>query len=271
MVQSTQRKKSFLELEFTDDFMFCKVMENNPDLCKELVEIVLGRKISKIVSITSQKFMAITSESHGVRFDVMFEDDEKTVYDIEMQTVDHKELPRRSRYYQTIADIDSLPPGIDYRELPNTCIIFLCTFDPFGLDEAKYTIRPHIEEALDYPYTDGTEKVIIAATGHQGNHSEELKGLLRYMITQEATSDFTRRLSEAILRVKSRKEWGVEYMFLEEKLRREREEGRTEGRVEAQSELIRLYEHLKAQERLEEYDEAMRNPQKLEELKQELL
>ena len=28
--------KKYEELTFTDDFMFCKVMQNNPDLCKHL-------------------------------------------------------------------------------------------------------------------------------------------------------------------------------------------------------------------------------------------
>lgn len=31
--------KKYEELTFTDDFMFCKVMQNNPDLCKHLIEL----------------------------------------------------------------------------------------------------------------------------------------------------------------------------------------------------------------------------------------
>lgn len=30
--------KKYEELTFTDDFMFCKVMQNNPDLCKHLID-----------------------------------------------------------------------------------------------------------------------------------------------------------------------------------------------------------------------------------------
>ena len=37
--------KRYEELTFTDDFMFCKVLQNNPDICKELAELILGKKI----------------------------------------------------------------------------------------------------------------------------------------------------------------------------------------------------------------------------------
>lgn len=39
--------KKYEELTFTDDFMFCKVMQNNPDLCKHLIELIIGKKITK--------------------------------------------------------------------------------------------------------------------------------------------------------------------------------------------------------------------------------
>jgi len=41
---SSEKKhvKSYEELEFTDDFLFCKIMENNVDLCKELTELIVS-------------------------------------------------------------------------------------------------------------------------------------------------------------------------------------------------------------------------------------
>lgn len=37
--------KKYEELTFTDDFMFCKILTNNPELCHELLELILGRKV----------------------------------------------------------------------------------------------------------------------------------------------------------------------------------------------------------------------------------
>ena len=72
---SSEKKhvKSYEELEFTDDFLFCKIMENNVDLCKELTELILNRKIGKIIPKGPQKAIEITSDGKGVRFDVYME------------------------------------------------------------------------------------------------------------------------------------------------------------------------------------------------------
>ena len=43
------KRKSFEELKFTDDFMFAKTMRANPEMCKRVAEICIGKKISKIM------------------------------------------------------------------------------------------------------------------------------------------------------------------------------------------------------------------------------
>jgi hypothetical protein len=48
------KTKRYEELNFTDDFMFCKILQNDPDLCRELTELILLRKIGRIVSIDRQ-------------------------------------------------------------------------------------------------------------------------------------------------------------------------------------------------------------------------
>ena len=35
-------QKRYDELVFTDNFLFCKIMERNPCLCRDLLEIILG-------------------------------------------------------------------------------------------------------------------------------------------------------------------------------------------------------------------------------------
>ena len=37
--------KRYEELTFADDFMFCKVLQNNPQVCRELTELILGKRI----------------------------------------------------------------------------------------------------------------------------------------------------------------------------------------------------------------------------------
>ena len=78
-------KKLYKELKFTDDFMFAKVLVNNPEICRRLLELLLDIKIKAVSVPESQKTIEILSESKGVRLDVYVDDEEGTVYNIEMQ------------------------------------------------------------------------------------------------------------------------------------------------------------------------------------------
>ena len=60
--------KEYEDLTFSDDFMFCKVLENNPDLCCELLERTLEKRIGELSIVQRQKPIEITPDHHGVRF-----------------------------------------------------------------------------------------------------------------------------------------------------------------------------------------------------------
>ena len=60
----------------------------------------------------------------------------KPVLMCERQVKKKSALGKRSRYYQSQMDMEMLLSGSEYEELPNTYVIFICDFDPFG--EEKY-------------------------------------------------------------------------------------------------------------------------------------
>ena len=43
--------KRYDDLTITDDFLFCRILEKNPDLCQDIVERIIGRKIGRIVRL----------------------------------------------------------------------------------------------------------------------------------------------------------------------------------------------------------------------------
>ena len=75
-----EKCKSYKELTFTDDFLFCNILQNNPDICKELVELLLDRKVGKVIFSETQKSIDLALDQKGVRLDVYFEDDLNTAY-----------------------------------------------------------------------------------------------------------------------------------------------------------------------------------------------
>ncbi|MGN0484705.1 MAG: Rpn family recombination-promoting nuclease/putative transposase, partial [Lachnospiraceae bacterium] len=155
------RQKKYEELTITDDFMFCKIMTTHPRLCKHLLEMILKVKIKEIQFSESQKTIDLTADSKSVRLDVYVDDEKGTVYDIEMQTSSNFNLPKRSRYYQGMLDLNLLEKGVDYRQLPKTFVIFICTFDPFGKQLPIYTFSNRCHESDGLELGDETQKVFL--------------------------------------------------------------------------------------------------------------
>ena len=52
-----------------------------------------------------EKTLDVTPDGKSARFDVYVEDAAGTVYDIEMQVTAKRNLPKRSRYYQSMIDL----------------------------------------------------------------------------------------------------------------------------------------------------------------------
>ena len=55
--------------------------------------------------------MKLLYDSKGIRLDVYVEDDKETIYNIEMQTSSNKNLPKRTRYYRGMIDLNILQTG----------------------------------------------------------------------------------------------------------------------------------------------------------------
>ena len=228
---STRRKyKTYKELSFTDDFLFCNIMQNNPDICKELVELLLDRKVGKVAYSETQKSIDLALDQKGVRLDVYFEDDLSTAYNIEMQTSNTGNLPKRSRYYQGTVDLNMISSGAGYDELKKSYIIFINTFDLFGKGFPKYTFENICQESSDLHLDDGTVKVFINAKSTIPGISPELQGFLRYLCGDDPNTPLTDRIQNEVVKSRNNVRWERSYMLLEEKYKAFFAEGRAEGR-----------------------------------------
>ena len=61
--------------------------------------------------------------------------------------------------------MELLSTGINYEQLPESYVIFICDFDPIGLGKYKYTRRQVIEEDLTYTHDDGSYTVFLSTVG----------------------------------------------------------------------------------------------------------
>ena len=173
-----------------------------------------------------------------------FEDEDGVVYDIEMQTAWNKNLPRRSRYYQGMIDLNYLSKGRDFGDLPDSYIIFICTFDPFGKGKNVYSFEPMCREDASMLLDDGTHRIFLSAEGDKDDCSDEMRDFLNYVAGKDTNGVLSDRLKQEVDRARAKEEWRLDYMTLLEKYKDERQagwaEGRAEGRVEGRAEGIEI-------------------------------
>ncbi|WP_026654306.1 Rpn family recombination-promoting nuclease/putative transposase [Butyrivibrio sp. AE3003] len=219
------RHKEFKDLTFADDFMFAKVMLNEK-LCKQLLEIILEVKIKKLSYPEEQKTINPSYDSKSVRLDVYVDDEKGTVYNIEMQTTNPGNIPRRARYYQGMIDLNLIEKGEDYHKLAKSYVIFICTEDIYELDKPVYRFENYCRE-YELPFGDDSYKVILNAACTE-LHDTELGNFLRFVRTGEPMDEFTDNLQNEVNVVKRNEKWEVEYMTLLMRDNEKKKEGRKE-------------------------------------------
>ncbi len=223
-------KKSYSELLFTDDYMFWTVMSLHPDLCKELLELILGIRIKYINTQEIQKTVEVTYDGRGIRLDVYVDDDAGTVYDLEMQTTIKKDLPKRTRYYQGMIDLHLIQRKSMFSELKKSYVIFICTDDPFGKRLPVYTFKNICLQDRSIELGDEAIKVIINPNSNRDGLSEEMNSFLDLLQNKEELSGLAQRISDAVDDAKLHKTTEAGYMTLQMMINEEKDEWLAEGR-----------------------------------------
>ncbi len=245
--------KSYDKLTFTDDFMFTRILYNNLELCRLILELILGIRILKISACEVQKSIDIRYDSRGVRLDVYVADDEGSVFDIEMQVKAMGDLPKRSRYYHAMIGIDQLRRSRDYSTLKESYVIFICK-ENLGIefDEPVYYYRNSCEAHPELKLGDGTHTVFVNACYAGDGVSGEMRDFLDYVRSGRVSGNeesLVRRLDKDVAAAREHKLWEMDYMTFGEKLDEQYREGHANGIKEGVRNTVRkLLEKLSPEE-----------------------
>ena len=225
------------DLTIKNNFMFAAVMSDEEN-CKGFLERALPIKIEH-VEISTEKNIIYHPEYKGVRLDVYAKDEKNTRYNIEMQVLKQPDLGRRSRYYQSQMDMELLAKGCEYIELPDSYVIFLCDFDPFGKGKYRYTFQVTCREEENVSLKDG--RCIVFLNTHGKNVEDvpkELVSFLRFVHAdlkesqKDFEDDYVRQVQKSVTHIRDSREMEERFMLLELLMEDERREGRKEGREE---------------------------------------
>ena len=236
-----KKRKTLQDLKIKDNFLFGAVMSVEEN-CKGFLEMVLGFSIAQVV-VSKEKSIVYHPEYKGVRLDIYAEDENHTHYNVEMQVKKKTALGKRSRYYHSQMVMEALTSGEDYETMPDTFVIFVCDFDPFGEHLYCYTFGNECRENKNVKLDDGSYTIFLSTRGE--NEEEVPAELVRFLkfVTadlEESEEDFqdklVKRFQETIHNIKADREMGERYMIFEEMLREEKQEGRQEGLLEGRIE-----------------------------------
>ena len=240
MSDEARYKRKLSDLSLIDDHLFGLFIQEagSEEILKGLIERMLDVKVSKISLKQKQHEISNDPDLHGIRLDAFVQEEtSNTLYDIEVQTVDTKNIPKRMRYYQSLIDREQMPSGeFDYNILPKTIIIFVTDFDPFGQGLYRYTFENTCLEKNSLKLGDESIKVVLNTKGKNSEGvNTELIELLKYFhsstkeTAENASSDFVKRLDKMLEPIKNSPKFGGEFMSIQEKLYTERRMGMEEG------------------------------------------
>ena len=217
-------------LTIKNNFMFAAVMSDEEN-CKGFLERALSIKIAH-VEISTEKSIVYHPEYKGVRLDVYAKDGNNTRYNVEMQVLKQPALGRRSRYYQSQMDMELLAKGCEYEELPDSYVIFLCDFDPFGERKYLYTFRTACEETKKVSLKDGRCIMFLNTCGEdEEDVPKELVSFLRFVHAdlkesqKDFQDDYVRQVQKSVTHIRESREMEERFMLLELLLEDERREG----------------------------------------------
>lgn len=216
MADSFYSFKSADKLTFTDNGMFQAVL-HEPGVCAELVERLLGVKVKKVEYPELEKTIAPYYSSKGVRLDVYLKDTNKVI-DVELQSQPQNSLGKRTRYYQSMVDCDSLMKGDDYTKLKESYILFICKHDPFkdsnkrkfGL--SRYTFRNVCDENNSVNLDDKCLKVVYNASAYKKERDEKVRAFLKFVCTNDPGEDeYSNSLFATVEKLKVNEKFLLEY------------------------------------------------------------
>ena len=228
MLTEAELQKQWESLTFTDDFVFSRVMHDE-NICRQVVELILGVRIGKIHYLSAQDEHKTDPDSMRIIMDVFLRD-ENRIITVEMQTGHKKDLPKRSRYYQSVADVSTTPTGAKYRNLPDNILIFICTFDPFDRDLPRYTFQYTCDEDPELKLQDGSLRIFLNTTANQlDNLDQKLQAFYHYLQMGVVESELAQIISKSITTLKNNSLERRHYMTWAVKMADARYDGYDEG------------------------------------------
>lgn len=140
--------------------------------------------------------------------------------------------------------MDALKTGEDFARLPQSIVIFICTFDPFGRERYRYTFVETCREDGEL-LEDGTCKIFLNTKGKiETGIGQELVRFLKWIgepdvgKEKEENDLLITKLRTQITDLKKNRGMEENYMLFGEMLDEERRQGQKEGLQQGKMDIL---------------------------------
>lgn len=220
-----------------NDYLFAVVMQD-PNIFLPLVQRILpDLHLTHVTRHESQHSEYAAPDAKSVRYDVYSEIDGRQ-FVVEMQMRNTHNLERRARYYQSMLDIQNLEPGDDYRRLPDSFVIMICPFDPFGRRRRVYRFRNIDINDRDLELGDGADKIFIFTKGTADEVNPQLQNVLDLINGKAPADKYCQAVADCVDNAKNSVKVKRMYLNVNLKQMEERYEAEQQGHAKGLAEGI---------------------------------
>lgn len=162
LTEEEKRKASKKYIEnmcIMDNIFMSKFFEDNIECIQFVLRIIMG-KDDLIVKEAKTRYNIENLHGHSVEMDIYATDKIGKKYNVELQKSNDGANVRRARYYSSMIDTNTLVKNEEYKNLPDTYVIFITEHDVLEGNEPLY----HFERRSNSTYAklnDGSHIIYV--------------------------------------------------------------------------------------------------------------
>lgn len=188
--------KSLILVDCSDDEIFVSKNENEPQIPASLAKLF----------VIEYKNL----QGRSAILDCVARDSEGKQMDVEIQQDNEGASPKRARYHSGLMDMNTLNPGQDFDDLPESYVIFITRDDALGYGLPIYHIDRKIEEVSE----NFKDEAHIIYVNSKKQEDTELGRLMHDLHCKNAEDMHSKILADRVYELKETQK-GVEFMCRE--------------------------------------------------------
>ncbi|MCH5337255.1 MAG: hypothetical protein J1E03_00605 [Acetatifactor sp.] len=200
-----RRREIVRSLNVMDDDLFTKVAEDVPAM-EEILSVLSQDPELRLLWSKSQVHIR-NCGTRSVTLDAMCESVSGTLYSVEMEKSNRDDHQRRVRYNSSNIDTMYTEKGLDFKEIPNLCMIYLSKADFLRGGKCLYHIDRTVRGSAQV-VENGVKEIYVNARVNDGS---KVAQLMQYMKNTRGENPLFPKLSARVRYLKEEQK-GVEQM-----------------------------------------------------------